>query len=236
MTAEVRLGDWRDVLPGTYDPTRAIVVTDPPYGLGVYGGAALRAPGSNGSGSRPGPEKGYLDDRLWSEHVSEVLDLLPAVRHVIRGPATAIIRRDYPQPRRLAIEVAAYRRRDAHRPGVVPYLWQAWAIYGRLLVGRHASPSPGDARTVRPYADKINRPTAGAKHGAVTPFAAALWILETWAEHGDGWIVIDPFAGIGTIGAAAAALSIDYLGAEREARWHAVATERVKVGALSLGL
>jgi len=139
----VAVGRWQDVLPGSYDPERAVVVTDPPYGLQAGGGLGVRAPGSNFGLGRDGgrtleaTEKGYEDTVPWGQHVAEVLALLPAKRHCIRGPATMLIRRDHPQPRRVCVELAAYRRRAANRPGVVPYLWQGWAIYGRLQIERH---------------------------------------------------------------------------------------------------
>lgn len=237
MESEVRLGRWQDVLPGTYDPARAVVITDPPYGLDVYGGAALRPPGANSSGRRPGPQKGYADTVPWATHVAEVLSLLPAARHVIRGPATMIVRRGHPQPRRLAIEMAAYRRRDAHRPGVIPYLWQGWCIYGRLKIDTPRREMPaGDATIIRPYADRTLRPAGHDQHRAITPYAAALWIVGDWAERGDGWTVLDPFAGTGTIGRAAGAYGIAYLGAEIDPRWHAEASVSISYAQPPIGL
>jgi DNA methylase len=214
----VRLGDWRDVLPGTYDPARSVVITDPPFGLSAPGGVAVRAPGSHLATEDGG--RGYPDQLSWAEHVRQVLELLPAVRHVIRGPSTALIRRDYPAPRRLCVELSAYRKRSAHRPGVIPYLWLGWAVYGRLLVGRHDRVPAGDGLLIRPYVDDGLR-TEGTGHRGITPYSAALWIVETWADP--GMTVLDPFAGTGTIGRAAGALGLDYLGAEIVPRWHAEA-------------
>lgn len=201
MTLDLRLGTWQDVLVGTYDPARAVVITDPPYGLDM--------------------DKGYDDLIPWRDHVRDVLAMLPAVRHVIRGPATAIIQRDYPQPKRLAVETALYRRRAMFHPGVVPHMWQAWCVYGRTSVGREGRPRPpiGDALTIRPYGS--NQSSGSGGHRGVTPYASAMWALGDWAEFGEGWMVLDPFAGIGTIGRAASTWGLDYIGAEREPRWHA---------------
>ena len=241
MSAEVRLGDWRDVLPGTYDPTHAVIVTDPPYGLGA--GPGNGAPGVHSRGRaqediRKGHEtdKGYGDTIPWSRHVADVLQLLPAKRHVIRGPATTIIRRDYPQPRRVCVEVAAYRRRAANRPGVVPYLWQGWCIYGRIKVDRHARQPSGDAMASRSLlqlneGDIQMRRTA---HRALTPYASALWIVDNWVDPGD--VVIDPFAGHGTIGRAARAHGFDYIAAEIDPEFYAVAVEGFAVDRLMMGL
>jgi hypothetical protein len=51
MTTDTRLGDWREVLPGTYDPAHAVVVTDPPYGLASSGGPARFRIASRQTGS-----------------------------------------------------------------------------------------------------------------------------------------------------------------------------------------
>lgn len=205
VTHEIRLGDWRDVLPGTYDPARAVVITDPPFGLD----------GANGN-------KGYADAIPWADHVRAVLELLPAVRHVIRGPAPFVILRDYPQPRRLCIEVTRMRRVGALRPGVIPHLWHGWAVYGRLAVGRHRRAPLGDAVMIRPYVDDDLRArvasNGNANHAAITPYDAAVWAIDTWADP--GMIVLDPFAGTGTLERVATSLGFDYLGAELEPRWH----------------
>jgi hypothetical protein len=243
MRTEVRLGDWRDVLPGTYDPAHAVVVTDPPYGLAAGGGMGNGAPGVHSRGraqadTREGHEtdKGYEDSIPWAQHVRDVLALLPAKRHVIRGPATCLIRRDHPQPRRVCVEVASYRRRQANRPGVVPYLWQGWAVYGRLKVDRHAKQPTGDAIASRSLlqlneGDVQMRRTS---HRALTPYASALWIVENWVDPGD--VVIDPFAGHGTIGRAARQHGFDYLGAELVPEYHAVAVEGFTVERMTMGL
>lgn len=240
----VLLGRWQDTLPGSYDPARAVVVTDPPYGLQAGGGLGIRAPGGHlGMGRKDGwtreqAEKGYEDEIPWATHVREVIEKLPAKRHLIRGPATALLRRDHPQPRRLCVEVAAYRRRAANRPGVVPYLWQGWTVYGRLQLERHRRAPIGDAfvstgllqRDQRDQRD--HRPKT--EHRALTPFSAAIWIVDTWADPGD--IVIDPFAGLGTIGLAARTLGFEYLGAEVIEEYANVANEAFATERITLGL
>lgn len=236
---EVRVGRWQDTLPGTYDPDIAVVVTDPPYGLAAGGGLGVRSPGSHmGLGRKGGAtlnmtEKGYADEIPWSRHVEEVLDVLPAKRHCIRGPATMLSRRDHRMPRRVCIEVAAYRRRAANRPGVVPFLWQGWAIYGRLKVERHGRAPIGDAFTSNLLLQRDPR-QAGPKtdHRALTPFPAAAWIVDTWVDP--GCIVIDPFAGLGTIGLAARLHGFDYVGSELVPEYAAVANKAFESEAMTL--
>lgn len=236
------LGRWQDVLPGTYDPAQAVVVTDPPYGLAAGGGSGNGAPGVHSRGraqadDREGheTEKGYEDTIPWGRHVEEVLDLLPAKRHVIRGPATALIRRDFPQPRRVCVEVAAYRRRAANRPGVVPYLWQGWAVYGRLQLARHREQPIGDAYAgVLPGRRDPRQHQPKTDHRALTPYASCLWIIDTWVDP--GCTVIDPFAGLGTIGLSARALGFAYIGAERVTEYADSANRAFETEGLQLGL
>lgn len=235
----VLVGRWQDVLPGTYDPDRAVVITDPPYGLAAGGGVGVRSPGGlgrKGGNTRTQVEKGYEDSIPWARHVEEVLDLLPAKRRVIRGPATALIRRDYPQPRRVCVEMSAYRKRAVNRPGIVPYLWQGWAVYGRLKVERHRSLPKGDA-----YASSylLQRETNDHRpkrtnHRALTPFAVCEWIVDTWTDP--GCVVIDPFAGLGTIGLAARTHGFEYIGAELDPEFAAVANKAFETEAMTLDM
>lgn len=241
MTGPVLVGRWQDVLPGTYDPALAVVITDPPYGLQASGGLGIRSPGSHmglgrkGGNTRVQVEKGYEDTIPWARHVEEVLDLLPAKRHAIRGPATALIRRDFPQPRRVCVEMAASRKRALNRPGVVPYLWQGWAIYGRLQVDRHRSPPKGDAMTSTMLLQRdANDHRPRTQHRALTPLGACVWIVDNWGDP--GCVIVDPFAGLGTIGLAARVHGLDYIGAELDPHYAAVANKAFLTEAITLGL
>lgn len=239
--AIVLFGKWQFTMPGTYDPETTVVITDPPYGLAADGGTGVRGPGSKmglgreGGQTRVDLEKGYEDTIPWARHVEEVLDLLPARRHVIRGPATALIRRDYPQPRRVCVEVAAYRRRAATRPGVVPYLWQGWAVYGRLKLDRHKNQPMGDAIASRTLLQRHegDMKTRRTSHRAITPFASASWIIDTWVDP--GCLILDPFAGVGTIGLAAKQLGFDYFGSEMVPEFAEAAQEALSIERMTLG-
>jgi hypothetical protein len=224
VAATVELGDWREVLPGTYDPELAVVITDPPFGLDSPAHRAV-------SHHTREPDRGYSDAIPWADHVREVLELLPALRHVIRGPASALVRRDHPQPRRLCVEVSLFRRRSTHRPGMVPYMWHGWAVYGNLRVGYQPRAARGDAVLIRPYADDAS---SSGDHRGVTPYEAAMWAVETWAAP--GLTVLDPFAGTARIGRAALELEQDYRGAELDARWWREAQRTLGHRAQRLGL
>lgn len=232
----IRVGRWQDNLPESYDPATTVVITDPPYGLQSGTDKRVRPDLDQFGHGWTHTAKGYDDVIPWSAHVREVLELLPAKRHVIRGPATALIGRDHPQPRRVCVEMAAYRRRAANRPGVVPYLWQGWAVYGRLQIERHKDPPKGDALTSAFLLQRemiFTHPRKTA-HRAITPFASCAWIIDTWADPGD--LILDPFAGMGTIGRAAQMYGFDYLGSELDPEFAAVAAESFDNEPIPLGL
>jgi len=223
----VYLGRWQDTLPGTYDPATAVVVTDPPFGLAGKGAGI--------AGDRHQVDRGFIDDRPWAEHVVAVLRDLPAARHVIRGPAPAVIRRDHPQPRRLCIEVATGFRRTMFRPDVVDHAWTGWGVYGSLRIERRGKGMPRDVVLVDSARDPDTPVARGdARHRGQTPIDAARWAVATWVPV--GWTVIDPFAGLGTIGRAALEFGCGYIGAEIDPGWHAVAETALTATPLRLAL
>lgn len=115
---------------------------------------------------------------------------------------------------------------------MVDYGWQGWAVYGSLRVVNTTKRMPKDIHLIDSRDDPHN-PSSGG-HRGMTPYQAALWIVETWVPP--GWLVLDPFAGTGTIGRAAVELGRDYLGAEIEPRWHAEAQRGLGVTPLRLDL
>lgn len=88
MSATILRGDWHDVLPGTYDPARAVVVTDPPYGLAAPHGPANSAPGAKNRGV------GQIDDRKGHEtgkgYVATTLRYIGQTPTALRGAAARI--------------------------------------------------------------------------------------------------------------------------------------------------
>jgi len=214
----VLAGRWQDVLPGTYDPDHAIVITDPPFGLA----------GTKRRGQLL--DMGYADTIPWSEHVAEVLDLLPAKRHVIRGQGSGFLGLNGEAPRRLCVEVSKYRARGRTPPHTVGHLWFGWGVWGWLWVG-YRKDRPEDAWMVgNPYDDAerpANQGILRSNHRGITPYSAAWMAVSTWAERGPVWTVLDPYAGIGTIGRACADRGIRYVGAEVNPEWAREANERL---------
>lgn len=208
-------GRWQDVLPGTYDPATAVVITDPPFGLS----------GKTGRGAMA--DKGYQDDTPWTDHVTEVLDNLPAARYVIRGPGSGLLELER-RPRRLCIEVSAFRPRGRTIAGVVVHLWLGWGVWGRLRIGYRRTVAEDVWHITNPYDDPgtpSKRGYSRGDHGGVTPYAAAWMAVQTWAEP--EWTVLDPFAGVGRIGRACATRGIAYLGAEVSEAWAREANHRI---------
>ena len=136
----------------------------------------------------------------------------------------------------------AYRNQNA-------ILWtesddnKAQRASGRLNNNLHKYPSGGTNRKLRqvmsaarrggvtpfnlwPIANANSTSSGGAYgHGAATPFL----LCRRWVEYisSDGAIVLDPFAGSGTVGQAALLLSRRFIGCEIFPTYHAVARRRL---------
>jgi DNA modification methylase len=68
----------------------------------------------------------------------------------------------------------------------------------------------------------------------MTPLQSCLWIIDTWVDP--GCVVVDPFAGTGTVGLAARQLGFDYIGAEVDPEFAKVGNEAFLTEAMHLGL
>jgi DNA modification methylase len=74
----------------------------------------------------------------------------------------------------------------------------------------------------------------GAGHGAATPLELCLWWVRYLSRPGD--LVVDPFAGSGTVGVAALAEGRRFAGAEQHAPYHALACRRLTEAGRQLSL
>lgn len=107
-------------------------------------------------------------------------------------------------------------------------------IYGKMARSRASTPR-GDAGSAARFfycakAGKADR--AGSKHPTVKPIALMRWLVRLITPPGG--VVLDPFAGSGTTGAAAEAEGFDAILIEREAEY--LADIRRRVGAPSPAL
>jgi DNA modification methylase len=110
---------------------------------------------------------------------------------------------------------------------VTEYLLVYRAGSDRLIdwhIRRHHDPEAVERSRIRGAYERTNvwrlPPASSPLHPAVFPVELAERVIRYWSFEGD--VVLDPFAGIGTVGQAAAALGRRYVLCEREERYVAV--------------
>lgn len=96
-----------------------------------------------------------------------------------------------------------------------------WNGGGRVAVFTHNKQESGDSRF-------------GVEHPTRKPIALMLELVELFTDPGD--IVLDPFCGSGTTGVACIRLGRRFIGIEKDAKYAAVAQERLAAEAQGLNL
>ncbi|RTL04090.1 MAG: site-specific DNA-methyltransferase [Acidimicrobiia bacterium] len=223
MSAEMIHGDALEVLRGMATASVDAVVTDPPYGINTK---------SDGSG-KLNPWADLTNAAFWyREWIGEC-------RRVVR-PAGCLW------------SCLNWRSLVTFQKASCDLGWpiESLLVWDKKWIG------PGGSRGLRPsyelvslwcgsdfaiadrgLADVQAFPASSFKtfgHPAEKPESLMRWLVK----HSGARIVLDPFAGSGTTGAACIALGVDFIGVETDERWHGVATQRIAdaQAQLSLGL
>lgn len=192
-------GDARDVLP-TLDLSGAVVITDPPW----LSGTNIDTVGAGA------PAEG-----LWRE----VAALLATARAVVVYQSSL----DPP----LAAPPLPFYQTSWMRS--IPPSYRGTRILSHLALVYGAPPRPRGARVhssesqSTTYESRVARRSSG--HPCPMSLDHARWLVR-W--FGYGCRIVDPFAGDGTVLAAAAELGQEAIGIEVDERWIGGATERVR--------
>lgn len=195
--------DWTD----WPDHDRAVVVTDPPFGVGkTYAGRQ--------------------EVRDFGDYLDAVL-AIPAIKHVVRAPQRALLDLRH-RPDAILIECVTY---GPAKPGRRLQRWAPWLIFGRPVVVP-AAKAQADWFTVGPsYAgrrDVVARMDTArgdtGDHPGLTPADAVAAVLTRTCEPGT--LVVDPFAGMGGIGTVALVHGLAYWGLEIVPEWASIAEQR----------
>lgn len=201
-------GDNREVLPGL--PVVDAVVTDPPYGIG-------EAAGKNASRSNMAVACDYGCDEWDNEPPS--LELIELVRS--RGRAQVLFGGNY---------------------FILPPA-RCWFVWDKL----NGANDFADCELAWTNLDMAVRRIAYRWHGMLRqnneergqhptqkPVGVMQWVLGLATKPDD--IILDPFAGSGTTGVACLRLGRRFIGIEREAKYAAVARERLAAESQGLSL
>lgn len=233
--------DNADVLPTIPDKGVTHVITDPPYGSEVHtAGRRVREVGANlgaASGrktvSAPLSFSAITQDSLSS--VSGQISRTPArwvivfsqVEWAMRWQASLTSDGEL-TPRRIGVWVKpdGQPQFSGDRPGMgyesIVFCHRkgrsAWNGGGRVGVFTHNKNTPGGAHF----------------HETQKPLPLMLELVELFTDPGD--IVLDPFCGSGTTGVACIRLGRRFIGIEKDAKYAAVAQERLAAESRGLNL
>lgn len=204
----VTCADNREVLPGL--PVIDAVVTDPPYGIG-------EAAGKNASRGNMAVARDYGCDEWDNEPPSR--DLIELVRS--RGRTQVMFGGNY---------------------FVLPPA-RCWLVWDKL----NGANDFADCELAWTNLDMAVRRIAyrwngmirqnneeRGQHPTQKPVGVMQWVLDLATKPDD--IILDPFAGSGTTGVACLRLGRRFIGIERDAKYAAVARERIEAETKGLSL
>jgi len=205
--ATLYCGDCMEILPtlGKVDA----VITDPPYGMGHSGNSSRFSGGKTrrGVGSDHGRIVG--DDRPFDPR-----PLLLGDMQIIWGF------NHFPQHLQRGSALVWLKRNDAALGSFLSDAEIAWFSKG-CGVYAYREVFAGSSRAI----EAGSGPYGSSAHPTQKPFGLMRWCVE---KSPLGGIVLDPFMGSGTTGAAAISLGRKFIGIEIEPRYFDIACKRIE--------
>jgi DNA modification methylase len=201
MNVTLHLADCLDILHAMPDQSVDVVITDPPYGIGENNRKNL----SRGKLAKP-IDYGAFD---WDQErvEREYFDEMRRVSHhqVIFG---GIYYTDYLPPS------SGWIVWDKNNSGDFADCELAWTSYPRAT------------RLFRwMWSGFVKQAPEKRVHPTQKPFALMAWIVENYSKPGQ--IVMDPFMGSGTTGAACTLLARHFIGVEKDEHYFRLAKRRI---------
>ena len=189
--------DCADVLPSIDPVTVGLLLTDPPYGIGLdtdYSGLS----GNSDFNSRKGNYQGKTYARVHGDDASfDPIPLFTFGRVVLFGPD------HFYETLPAGGSFHCWDKRDGMNPNMLSDFELFWSSF-----------SSGPSRLFRHKWLGYMRQSEVGKHYHPTqkPVSLMRWILEQWTEPGD--LVLDPYMGSGPVARACADLGRRYVGIE----------------------
>ena len=211
---QIFLGDCRDILPLL--PKVDLVLTDPPYGVGLQGKRTKWARSLSNTGYAPNFED-------TPEHVARLVSsvVLPLVNSGARVVLTPGVLRmwDYPKPEHT---MCLYYPSGSGINAWGFTCWQPILCYGKR------PNKPGS------YPDAFSTVEAAEPNGhpCPKPLKQWVWLLDRVSTPEE--LVLDPFMGSGTTLVAAKQLGRRCIGVEIEEKYCRIAVERLRQAVLPL--
>jgi DNA modification methylase len=203
------MGDAREILPTC---ARAdVLITDPPYGIGLTEKTSYRDHSENRASSTYGDDPEYVRGLIRT--------FIPAVLAkteralIFCGPAML---REYPEPASIGSVLAlSYSGRTA---------WGFQCTHPVLFYGK--DPFLADGKGGRPNSLRGDWPkTEEVDHPCPKPVAWMQWAVGRASRIGE--TVIDPFAGSGTTGVACVNMGRKFIGIEGVESYFDIACRRI---------
>ena len=211
-------GDCRDVLPSIDHASVSLVLTDPPYGIGVKTGYA-----SSGRG-KPSAKSTHVG----KSRIASANEYRPVIGDDQPFDPEPMLR--FPRVVLFGAQHFAHRLPPSG----------AWLVWNRVSGGSDTADAElawtNLGGTVRMFTYMWNGACrAGEKdthglHPTQKPVALMHWILDRWTQPGD--LIIDPYMGSGPVARAAANIGRRYIGIELDEDYCRIAVERLRQGVL----
>jgi len=220
------MGDCLDPVTGMAslaDKSVDHVITDPPYGARTHEGQRVNSNDNRGKGTIARNGLGY--GHLSSEMLEQVTKQFSRVR---RKWIFAMTSHDLFQCWESQLDGYTFAPVPIVLTGMTvrmagdgPSSWTVWSVVNRPI-GLKDGTKPGAY---------VGSPGAGPARGAgVVKGSKPDWLMEKiigdYTTRGE--TILDPFSGSGTTGVAAIRLGRNFIGWERDPKYHAIALRRLK--------
>ena len=208
MLNKIVLGDCLDVMRGMPDKCVDLVLTDPPYGIGIDGQKELIC-------KNPKHNRKYHKNKNWDNSIpsKEYFD------EILRISKNAII------------------WGGNYFNSYLPQGFKGWLIWDKGQHGLTMSDAEiafsNFTSPTRVYLyNRVELLKDGTIHPTQKPLALFAKIVRDYSNEND--IIFDPFIGSGTTAVACIANNRQFIGIEKDPEYHRLATERVEKEKLNL--
>ena len=211
-------GDCLEVLP-TIPDVSTVLVSDPPYGVNFSGKGTKHTPPSGVGYESTDDSPESLP--LWEERIALALT---KASHGCITPGRVNLRR-YPDPRGVGSIF--------YPSGAGSYQWGFSCWQPVFYYGKDPFLCGGKGR--RPDSFSTTEAAEENGHPCPKPIGTMLWLVERVSVSVSD-VVLDPFCGSGTTGVACLRLGRRFIGIEKDARYAAIARERLRAESQGLSL
>jgi len=209
--ATLYCGNCIDILPTLPDKSVDVVITDPPYGIGIRTGTKSRQRQHKNSYTAFEDSLSYVKNVV-IQGIKESL-LKPTHGRGIVTPGIKALWL-YPEPAVLG---------GFYAPAAIGMCSWGWQNYQPILF---YGKDPRGGKTIQPTVYKLTERSPDIGHPCPKPLKAWEWVTNRGSL--DNETILDPFMGSGTTGVACANLGRKFIGIEIEPKYFDIACKRIE--------